>query len=114
MNLSLFLPPTQNGFLRSVAEEDQSFLEAIYNMAYEYSEIMGSGSEQETELALDMFLRMVEAGFFKIICAKNSGVITLEVRAWSPIERTYKLPQDFTPEEMGIAEGLQEYFMSSN
>jgi hypothetical protein len=116
MKLGLFLPqkPSTN-FLEELAEQEGGkYLDALFRVAVDYADAYAYRYGPEAMLAVDMFLRLVEAGFFKLDFSLDDDQVRVEIRAWSPMERQYKLPQDFTPEEMGVAEGLQEYFTSTN
>lgn len=96
-----------------IMDSGDEHIELLYAVASDYADALMLNDECG-EAAMDLFCKLIDAGFYEIETHDDGDHVRMTIRTWSPSEKRYKFFHDFALTELCIADSFQAYFTGVN
>lgn len=113
MMVPLVFPPENKGALAKLADENIYFHAAALKIVTDFADA-AYATEREKGVFIGNFDGILDSGFYKIEAEEVGDAIRVNVQAWSFLDHKYKNFQDFSEIEIGVTEGLIDYYLGVN
>lgn len=111
--VELVLPHHNEGAVDRLISQGDDYALVLAAIAEDYAEDITQTPGDEAA-ALDLFCKLIDAGFFEVSIEDEGDHARIAIRSWSPVEKKYKFSHEFSLTEMCVADGMQQYFTAVN
>lgn len=111
--IELSLPDPKPNAVDHIIDAGDEYIEMLYYIATDYADDI-MVNDEIGDAAMDLFFKLIDAGFYEIEAHDEGDQTRMTVRVWSPIEQRYKFMNDFAMIEFCIADAFQNYFTGVN
>jgi hypothetical protein len=111
--IELSLPAPNPDAVDNIIDSGDEYIEMLYHIASDYADDIMVNDELG-EAAMDLFCKLIDAGFYHIETMDEGDQARMVIRVWSPSEQRYKFMNDFNMVELCIADSFQRYFTGVN